>query len=285
MMHFTFVDANRASRCVAFLLLATTFLLGAVSYGAPAASAQTEPARASASAAEVVGSRNVLKGNALYRAPKMRSASCAPVAQTPLGDSAGLLSYYRSVLPCLNKAWKASWKPMAKSGVKFRAPKVAVHNGRPAGPCSNVGPLSFYCPLNKTIYMYDAEITRPWNTWTDEVNRGVFRLAATHTLAHEYAHHVQELTGIMRGIKYNYVGKPGRQLELQASCLGNVWLSAQRDAYPVAAEYVARPEHWRYIAVAEHGSVANQKLWTERGYAKARPSACNTFKASNAQVL
>ena len=49
-----------------------------------------------------------------------------------------------------------------------------------------------------------------------------------------------------------------------------VWLSAQRDAYPILADYAERPELWRYINVANHGSIANQETWTERGYDSVR---------------
>ncbi len=227
---------------------------------------------------------DTLKRNRLYKLKAMKAVGCAPASQVPLDSSANLQAYYSSVLPCLDQAWKRSWKKLRKAGVKFRAPKVVVHNGSTSSPCGTPGLLSFYCGENKTIYMYDAEIVNPWNAYPTDYSHGLTRLAATHTLAHEYGHHVQQLTGILEAIGQRYQGKLERRAELQASCLGNVWLSAQRDAYPILADYGQRPELWRYITVSNHGSVANQAYWTERGYAAAKAGACNTFKAPGSQV-
>ena len=61
-------------------------------------------------------------------------------------------------------------------------------------------------------------------------------------------------------------------------------LGAQRDAYPILADYAQRPELWRYIVVSNHGSLANQAYWTDRGYGSAKPGDCNTFKAPSSKV-
>jgi hypothetical protein len=63
-----------------------------------------------------------------------------------------------------------------------------------------------------------------------------------------------------------------------------VFLSSQRDAYPLLYDFAARPDLWRIIEVANHGSATNQTYWTDQGYASAAPGACNTFKAPGSQV-
>lgn len=283
-------------RTAGIAAFAAACLLGSLAVGVPATAtgATATAGRATAAADVATPARRVdtlrakpdaLKRNRLYRVGAMTSAGCAPAAQTPLDSSANLLSYYRSTLTCLDRAWKGSWTKLRKAGVRFRAPKVVVHNGTSSSPCGTPGRLSFYCGRNKTIYMYDAEIVNPWNAYPDdEYSHGLTRLAATHTLAHEYGHHVQQLTGILRAIGARYKGRVERRAELQASCLGNVWLSAQRDAYPILADYAQRPELWRYISVSNHGSTGNQAYWTERGYASSRPGECNTFKAPGSKV-
>jgi predicted metalloprotease len=130
--------------------------------------------------------------------------------------------------------------------------------------------------------MYAPEITGPWAEFPNPYSAGLIRLSATHTLAHEYGHHVQQLSGIFAAIARRYSGSREERAELQASCLGNVFLSSQRAAYPILEDYGQRPESWRYIQVPNHGSVANQQVWTDRGYLGARPGDCNTFKASRA---
>lgn len=261
-------------RSAGIAALAAACLMGSLAVGVPATA--TDALRAKP---------DVLERNRLYRVGAMTSAGCAPASQTPLDNSANLLAYYQSTLTCLDRAWKGSWTKLRKAGVRFRAPEVKVHNGTSSSPCGTPGRLSFYCGKNKTIYMYDAEIVDPWNAYAgDEYSHGLTRLAATHTLAHEYGHHVQQLAGILRAIGPRYQGRIERRAELQASCLGNVWLSAQRDAYPILADYAQRPELWRYISVSNHGSLGNQAYWTDRGYASSKPGDCNTFKAPGGKV-
>lgn len=73
------------------------------------------------------------------------------------------------------------------------------------------------------------------------------------------------------------------RLELQASCLGDVFMSANATAYPIAPEYLA-PEwerYWRIISIDTlHGTEDNQRYWTHRGFDQRSPRACNTWKAS-----
>jgi uncharacterized protein len=271
-------------------LVGAVALAGPAPAGASSASDATrESARASTTATVAPAERrtraDVLKRNKLYKIPAMTTAGCAPASTIPLDSSANLLAYYRSVLPCLNAAWKGDWKKLRKAGYRFKAPKLKIHDGTVRTRCGTPGALSFYCPANHTIYMYDAEIVRPWLSYgSDEYAHGSIKLAATHTLAHEYGHHVQTLVGMFDAIGARYRGNLERRAELQASCLGNVFLSSQRDAYPILADYAQHPEYWRYIEVANHGSIASQAYWTDRGYATATPGACNTFKAPAGQV-
>lgn len=222
-----------------------------------------------------------LKRNRLYRARALRSKGCASQSSLPLDSVANLQAYYDTVLPCLNKAWKKSVK---KSGIRFRPARVVVHNGQRTSKCGALT-VSFYCTSERTIYMYADEIISPWNQFPNDYSHGFTRLSATHTMAHEYGHHLQNLSGILGAIGSRYRGQTERRAELQASCLGNVFLASQADAYPIASDYLAYPEYWRYInRVPNHGDVASQQLWTEKGFSTARPGACNTFKAPGRTV-
>ena len=268
-------------------LLALLLVLGSLALASPAAtsSGPTEAARATADTTSArPAPRKVLRRNPLYRVGPMQSVGCAPASQVPLDSSANLLSYYESVLPCMDEAFRSRWTKLRKADVRFRPARLAIHGGTSSSPCGPPGPLSFYCGKNRTIYMYDAEIVTPWHAYPDAYSQGLTRLAATHVLAHEYGHHVQQLVGVMHAIGSRYSGRTERRAELQASCLGNVWLSAQRDAYPILEDYAQRPELWRYIHVSNHGSIANQAYWTDRGFAAADPGDCNTFTVPGSKV-
>ncbi|MEJ7833221.1 MAG: hypothetical protein WKF79_09920 [Nocardioides sp.] len=53
----------------------------------------------------------------------------------------------------------------------------------------------------------------------------------------------------------------------------------------MASVYLEVQNLWRFItAVANHGSEANQRLWTERGYQAARPGDCQIFTVPSPQV-
>lgn len=222
-----------------------------------------------------------LERNALYTVGVMGAAGCATGSQVSLGDTAGVRAYYRSVAPCLDRAWRQTLKG---SGLGFRAAGLEVFSGPAPSSCGTGVQYSFYCPDTGTIYMYADEITAPWNQYAgDDFSHGLTRLAALHTLAHEYGHHVQQVTGIFPAMGPNWSGTEiERRSELQASCLGNVWLAAQRDAYPIDPVYT-EPEWeslWRFITrVPNHGSENNQDRWTDTGFSSARPGSCNTWTA------
>jgi uncharacterized protein len=109
------------------------------------------------------------------------------------------------------------------------------------------------------------------------------------TMAHEYGHHVQQLTGIMRTYssrKYRtdkeFLAET-RKIELQAECLsgaftGRVWRSLNR-----------RPSDLTYTlsharSTASHGRAANIDYWLTRGFNQESPDACNTFSAPKSKV-
>ena len=81
-----------------------------------------------------------------------------------------------------------------------------------------------------------------------------------YVLAHEVAHHVQALRGF--GGRISDV----LRAELHAQCLAGVWGRAA--GRPVAPA-------WSYGEDADHGTAAQQRLWLERGYARARPADCD----------
>lgn len=226
---------------------------------------------------------DLLKRNPLYQAAALRSAGCNGASDVPLDSEGNVRKYYESVLPCLESAWKQVGKD---TDIDVRPVNLEVFAGPSTSSCLPGAEYSFYCPSDETIYMYADEMIQPWLDFPTEESHGLTRLAATHTIAHEYGHHIQWFTNISAAAGPDVSGTElERRLELQASCLANVFLASQADAYPIADAYVGIPELWRYITrVPNHGSEANQAVWTERGYKSAEPGDCNTFTAAEKDV-
>lgn len=248
------------------------------------AAAESEAPEPVSPAPSPVDVTSVLLSNALYGSAPLQGAGCSGDSSVPLDSLDNVTAYYTSVLTCLDAAWT---QVGATAGIDVRPAGLEVFSGPSFGSCFDGVEYSFYCSSTETMYMYADEIIRPWVEYPADYSHGLTRLAATHVIAHEYGHHVQQVTGILTAVGPDIAGtEMERRLELQASCLANIFLASQADAYPIEADYLAQPELWRFITrVPNHGSEANQALWTERGYQTATPGDCNTFGASPEDVV
>jgi predicted metalloprotease len=163
---------------------------------------------------------------------------------------------------------------------------------------SAVGP--FYCPADTTVYL---DLTF-FDQLTGQLGAQGGDAAEAYVLAHEFGHHVQNLTGVMRQVQSGGQDagprSAGVRLELQADCYAGAWFkhaTSDPDS-PIsevstddlnraadAAEAVGddriqkktqgqvTPETWT------HGSAEQRKKWLARGFRSGDPNACDTFAA------
>ena len=163
---------------------------------------------------------------------------------------------------------------------------------------SEVGP--FYCPGDNTIYLD--------TTFFDEVlardlggPRGGF--VEFYVLAHEYGHHIQNITGQMSKVKTQQGEQSDAvRLELQADCYAGMWAKAatstEDEQGHVLISELTDDDIQLAIEAAEavgddriqkktqgqvnkeswtHGSAAMREKWFKVGFAEGSFKACDTF--------
>ncbi|MCK0440542.1 neutral zinc metallopeptidase [Gordonia alkaliphila] len=188
----------------------------------------------------------------------------------------------------LNRVW-----PKLMSG--YTAPKTVIFSGSIQTACgaasSAMGP--FYCPADETAYFdpsFFSELKR--------MGGSDGPLAQEYVVAHEFAHHIENLTGVLA--KGQRMGNEGSvRIELQADCLAGVW-AAHADKGPDALlapltdQQIAtviqsakaigddtiqgsrsNPESWT------HGSAEQRVRWFTIGYESGQPNRCNTFATND----
>ncbi|MFC0623546.1 neutral zinc metallopeptidase [Kribbella deserti] len=242
----------------------------------------------------------VVRKDGFYFTGLHNSVGCRESRARPSNISAATV-YLRTMKTCLDRAWPAQ---VRKGRDTFRAPSLVVMNGTVGTtPCGGGSAFrSFYCGSNQTIYMDALTRIRNYNQAGRYSNASQIRLfnrmALSQTMAHEYGHHLQELTGISSAFdriwydesNYSRRLEVNRRMELQASCLGAVFMGANRTTFPVTGR--ARSE-WNWLVIHSgdeydtertHGSRIVHNYWSQRGFASRNTNLCNTFTAGSSLV-
>jgi predicted metalloprotease len=181
-------------------------------------------------------------------------------------------------------------------GEPYRRAKLVLFTDRVESACgfqsAATGP--FYCPPDEKAYIdlgFYRELSRRFGAPGD--------FAQAYVIAHEIAHHVQNLLGISDRRRALTQREPDREnelsirLELQADCFAGVWAhhTNQRDvlergdveegltaAAAIGDDRLQRqatgtiqPETWT------HGSSEQRVRWFQRGFREGTVAACDTF--------
>ncbi|MCR8670617.1 neutral zinc metallopeptidase [Agrococcus sp. HG114] len=201
----------------------------------------------------------------------------------------------------LSSFWEATF---AANSLEYRDPSVQLFDRQVQTGCgaatSAVGP--FYCPPDERIYID----TTFFQQMRDQFGASGGSLAQLYVLAHEWGHHIQNVTGDLQRVQQGDTGpqSSGVRSELQADCYAGAWIAGASQTAdddggaPVleaptqqemndalnAAQTIGddrlqqmggggvNPESWT------HGSSEQRMRWLSTGYNEGVGS-CNTWQA------
>jgi uncharacterized protein len=211
----------------------------------------------------------------------------------PLRD-ANLGSYGKRLVDCLVKAFAT---PLAAYGIQVTTPKVKAYRKSVKTPCGRFGQRdapAYYCSVTRTIY---------WPVSADDANEAYTfaRLGYVGLLAHEFGHHLQGESGMLREYGQRaFAAKSrsqryllSRRLELQALCFEGIFLATAARSLDLSDNDRYELRVWHSYTGDEdppsgrrpdHGSSAAQIRWLTRGLDSADFGRCNTWKASKKSV-
>ncbi|MCC9196631.1 neutral zinc metallopeptidase [Arthrobacter sp. zg-Y820] len=201
------------------------------------------------------------------------------------------------------------WGPaLAAEGLTYTEPGVTLFSGQTSTGCgsatSAVGP--FYCPADEQTY-YDTAF---FDELVAQYGASGGPLAQEYVVAHEFGHHIQNLTGVLGASARDPQGADSAAVrtELQADCYAGLWAGAAASvpapgsSEPFLAELTTtdvqdalsaasaigddriqsmatgqvNPESWT------HGSGDQRQAWFMQGYNNdGGIGACDTFSAAD----
>ena len=194
------------------------------------------------------------------------------------------------------------WTELFRSGglPLYQKPKLVLFSGSVRSACgiasAAVGP--FYCPADSQVYI-DLEFFQDLQTRFGAP--GDF--AQAYVIAHEVAHHVQNLIGISKNVQRlqrqaNKIGANALSVrnELQADCLSGIWAHhadrakqiLQRGDIEVALNAATAIGDDRLQKQATdhvtpdsftHGTSDQRVRWFKTGFESGDINSCDTFEA------
>ena len=189
----------------------------------------------------------------------------------------------------------------------YRPPQLIIVDGSTPSACGEASNATgpFYCPPEEHIYVDETF----WSILRERYGADAGPLAQLYVLAHEYGHHVQQITGVMDRYPRTEAGADSNavRVELQADCYAGAWVAdaatveddsgvpflqeptrqqvedALEAAAAVGDDHIqgqagrVDPETWT------HGSSEQRQRWFIAGY-EGGTRACDTFAPADGDL-
>lgn len=216
----------------------------------------------------------------------------APTGSAPASDQEA--QFVSAILADTEDSWHSLFQ---SAGERYQPAKLVLYSGATTTACGYGSGASgpFYCPGDQKIYL-DLDFLRQLGRFGAP---GDF--AQAYVIAHEVAHHVQNLTGTMgkvEQIRRQAGQRDSRKLsvllELQADCYAGVWAhhahrqrnileqgdveEGLRAAAAVGDDRIQRMSGGRVHPESfTHGSSEQRVDWFRTGLQSGGLNTCNTF--------
>lgn len=187
---------------------------------------------------------------------------------TTVDDRTSYEEAVREQWSCVHEAWLPI---LTELGLPVEEPAIQFFPGSAGSSrCGKVEAPAFYCPMGEGTAHFGGDVMEAATYWD---------LMIHDTVHHEYAHHIQNLIGIMDAAdNVLYTTDIDRRLELQATC----WAGAMTIHDEVVDFDQRRWEEWRdnldnSIPDDEHGTLESLRYWGTRGLYAETLGDCNTW--------
>lgn len=222
--------------------------------------------------------------------------SRAPAGPNQIDDQSE--EFVGVVLADTEDVWASIFQQM---GERYQPPTLVLFSGQTGSACGSASAASgpFYCPGDYKAYLD----TQFFDIMSQRLGAaGDF--AAAYVIAHEVAHHVQNLLGILPEVNRRRAqvsetesNQLSVMIELQADCFSGVWTRHAQERFGVldegdieealnAARQIGDDTLQRNAGRAvvpdsfQHGSAEQRMRWFRLGMQSGDPRDCDTFSAA-----
>ncbi len=234
----------------------------------------------------------MVEGAQQQSAPYEQSSNNSGMSETEICESNAYSLEACNALASLNETWEPLFR---QANIPFEQPLLTfIEGGQVRTGCgmasSAMGP--FYCPADNSINI-DVSF---YDQMAQQMGAGG-DFARYYVMAHEYGHHVQNLTGLAAQVRSVQQQNPSQanqlqvRMELMADCYAGVWAGRNRSrieagdfeegmraANAIGDDTLLRNAGRRVNQESfTHGSSAQRMEWLRKGISTGDEDQCDTF--------